>query len=141
MTQGASMTIVEKVLFLRSVDFFAQTAIEDLGRVAALTTDMRFDAEETIFRAGEPVDAIHFIVEGRVAVERDAAPIRPLGAKEALGMVAALDQEPAPHTVRCIEPVYALKLNAHDFHDMLAHDYEQVRAVFRALCRMIRENS
>jgi hypothetical protein len=38
-----------------------------------------------------------------------------------------------------MDPVDALKLNAQDFHDILSLDFELVQAVFRALCRLIRE--
>lgn len=140
MTQENCLSTIEKVLFLKSIDLFAQAAIEDLGRVAALTAEVRFKAGETIFRQGEFVDAIYFVVQGLVAVQRDGARVRQIGAKEAFAVVAALDQEPAAHMATAIEPVHALKLNAQDFHDMLALDYELVRAVFRALCRMIRDN-
>jgi CRP-like cAMP-binding protein len=77
---------------------------------------------------------------GHVAVERNGKRIREVGQTETFAIVAALDQNPAVHTVTALEPVHALKLNAQDFHDILSVDYELVRAVFRALCGMIREN-
>ena len=140
MSQEKELSIIEKVLFLKSIDLFAHAAIEDLGRVAALTANVRFGAGETIFREGELVDAIYFLVMGHVAVERNGKRIREVGQTEAFAIVAALDQNPAVHTVTALEPVHALKLNAQDFHDILSVDYELVRAVFRALCGMIREN-
>ena len=140
MSQEKELSTIEKVLFLKSIDLFGQAAIEDLGRVAALTEEVRFKSGETIFREGEFVDAIYFVVKGRVAVDRNGSRIREVGKKEAFAIVAALDQKPAAHTVTALEPVHALKLNAQDFHDMLSVDYELVRAVFRALCGMIREN-
>ena len=140
MSQEKELSIIEKVLFLKSIDLFAHAAIEDLGRVAALTANVRFGAGETIFREGELVDAIYFLVMGHVAVERNGKRIREVGQTETFAIVAALDQNPAVHTVTALEPVHALKLNAQDFHDILSVDYELVRAVFRALCDMIREN-
>jgi CRP-like cAMP-binding protein len=134
------LSTIEKVLFLKSIDFFADAAIEDLGRVAALTEEVRFKSGETIFREGEFVDALYFVVKGRVEVQRNGKRIREVGEKESFAIVAALDQEPAVHTVTALDQVLALKLNAQDFHDMLSVDYELVRAVFRALCGMIREN-
>ncbi len=56
-----------------------------------------------------------------------------------MGTVAALDRNPAVHTVKAVDPVHALKLSAQDFDDILSLDFELVQAVFRALCRMIRE--
>ncbi|HLN86203.1 MAG TPA: Crp/Fnr family transcriptional regulator [Candidatus Limnocylindrales bacterium] len=139
MSQEKKLSTIEKVLFLKSIDFFADAAIEDLGRVAALTEEIGFDTGETIFREGELVDAIYFVVKGRVEVQRNGKRIREVAEKEAFAIVAALDQEPAVHTVIALEPVHALKLNTQDFHDMLSVDYELVRAVFRALCRIVRE--
>jgi CRP-like cAMP-binding protein len=59
--------------------------------------------------------------------------------KQAFGTVAALDRKPAIHTVKTIDAVHALKLNAQDFDDILAVDFELVRAVIHALCQIIRE--
>jgi len=138
MEQG-TLTAIEKVIFLKSLDIFKHATIEELGGVAALTEEVHFEPGETIFREGEPVDAIYLVLKGRVAVEGNGQVVREVGEKQALGTVAALDRNPAIHTVKAIDAVYALKLNAQDFDDILSLDFELVRAIFRALCRMIRE--
>jgi CRP-like cAMP-binding protein len=137
--EQGTLTAIEKVIFLKSVDIFEHATIEELGRVVALTEEARFKPGETIYREGEPVDAIYFVLKGRVAVEGNGKAIRELGEKQAFGTVAALDLEPAVHTVKAIDPVYALKLNAQDLQDILSLDFELVRAVIRALCRLIRD--
>jgi CRP-like cAMP-binding protein len=137
MEQG-TLTSIEKVIFLKSVDIFKHATIEELGGVAALTEEVHFEPGETIFREGEPVDAIYLVLKGRVAVEGNGQVVREVGEKQAFGTVAALDRNPAIHTVKAIDAVYALKLNAQDFDDILSLDFELVRAIFRALCRMIR---
>ena len=68
MEQG-TLTAIEKVIFLKSVDIFKHATIEELGGVAALTEEVHFQPGETIYREGEPVDAIYFVLKGRVAVE------------------------------------------------------------------------
>jgi CRP-like cAMP-binding protein len=133
------LSAIEKVLFLKSVDVFAHTTIEELGRIATLTQEVRFKAGETIFREGEPVDALYLVLKGRVMVEKNSVKIREIGEKETFATVEALDLAPAAHTVKAIESLHALKLNALDFHEILAQDYELVRAILRSLCRMIRE--
>jgi CRP/FNR family transcriptional regulator, cyclic AMP receptor protein len=138
MEQG-KLTILEKVIFLKSVDIFRPATIENLGGVAALTEEVHFAPGETIYREGEPVDAIYFILEGRVAVEGKGRIVREVGEKQVFGTVAALDLEPAIHTVKAIDPVDALKLNAQDLQDILSLDFELVQAVIRALCRLVRE--
>ena len=138
MMEQGTLTAIEKVIFLKSVDIFKHATIEELGGVAALTEEVHFEPGKTIFREGEPVDAIYLVLKGRVAVEGNGQVVREVGEKQALGTVAALDRNPAIHTVKAIDAVYALKLNAQDFDDILSLDFELVRAIFRALCRMIR---
>jgi len=133
------LTTIEKVIFLKSVDIFKHAAVEELGSVATLTEEVNFEAGETILREGDPTDAIYFILTGRAAVERNGHIVREVGEKQAFGTVAALDLNPALHTVKAIDPVHALKLNVQDFHDILSLDFELVQAVFHALCRLIRE--
>jgi CRP/FNR family transcriptional regulator, cyclic AMP receptor protein len=132
------LTTIEKVIFLKSVDIFSHATIEELGRVAALTEEVHFEPGETIYREGEPTDAIYLILKGRVAVEGNGQLVREIGEKQAFGTVAALDRNPAVHTVKASDSVHALKLNAQDFDDILSLDFELVRAVFHALCRIIR---
>ena len=139
MMEQRRLATVEKVIFLKSVDIFSHATIEELGRVAALTEDVHFEPGETIYREGEPTDAIYLILTGRVVVEDNGDVVREIREKQAFGTVAALDRRPAVHTVKAIDPVYALKLNAQDFDDILSVDFELVRAVFHALCRIIRE--
>jgi len=138
MMELKKLAMIEKVVFLKSVDIFSHATVEALGRVAALTEEVHFEPEATIYREGEPVDAIYLVLKGRVALEEKGQLAREVGEKQAFGTVAALDRNPAIHTVKAIDPVYALKLNAQDFDDILSLDFELVRAVFRALCRMIR---
>lgn len=137
--EGGTLTTIEKVIFLKSIDIFKHAAIEELGRVAALTEEVYFAAGETIIREAEPADAIYLILDGRAGVERNGQIMRELGKKQELGTVAAIDLCPALHNVKAIEPLHALKLNTQDFHDILSQDYELVQAVFHALCRLIRE--
>ena len=137
--EEARLSTIEKILFLKSVDIFAHTTIEELGRIATLTQEVRFKTGETIFREGEPVDALYLVLKGRVMVEKDGVRIREIGEKETFATLAALDLEPAAHTVKALEPVHALKLNALDFHEILSQDYALVRSVFRVLSRLIRD--
>ena len=132
------LTTIEKVIFLKCVDIFSHATIEELGRVAALTEEVHFQPGDAICREGEPVDAIYIILKGHVAVEGNGQVMRKVGEKQAFGTVAALDRNPAVHTVKAIDPVHMLKLNAQDFDDILSVDFGLVRAVLHALCRLIR---
>ena len=133
------LATIEKVIFLKSVDIFSHASIEELGRIAALTDEVRFEPGETIYREGEPTDAIYLVLKGRVAVEGNGRVVREVTDKQAFGTVAALDRNPAVHTLKALDAVHALKLSAQDFDDILSVDFECVRSVIHALCRLIRE--
>lgn len=132
------LTTIEKVIFLKSVDIFEHAPIEELGRVAALTEEAQFEAGETIYREGEPLEAIYIILKGRVAVQSNGKVIREMGEKRAVGTLSALDFNSALRTVKAIEPINALKLQVQDFQDLLSLDFELVKAVFRVVAQQIR---
>jgi CRP-like cAMP-binding protein len=139
-TEPKPLTTIEKVIFLKSMDIFAHATVEQLGAISTLTGEIDFDPGQSIFRQGEPADAIYLILKGKVTVKRDGRIVREMGERQAIGTVAALDLCPALHDVTAVGPVHALELKCADFHDLLALDYELVKAVLRSLCLMIREN-
>lgn len=139
MIEPRLLSTVEKVLFLKSVDIFEHAAIEELGRIASVVQEARFAAGATIYREGDPVDAIYIILSGRVMVQNHGQAGREVGARHAVGVLAALDLNTALRTVIAREPVTVLKLNVQDFQDVLAADFELVKAVFRVVAEHIRQ--
>ena len=136
--ETTSLSTIEKVIFLESVDIFAHLTIEQLGRVAGLTTEVRFHPGETIVREGEPIDAVYLLLSGRVVLEKGGQKVREISDGNALGTVAALDFNPAVHTIKTVDHVHTLRLDARDLHDLLSQDFELVEGVIRVLCRMVR---
>ena len=67
------LSTLEKVLFLKSMDLFENAVIEELGRIATSQQEVEFEAGETIFREGEPVDALYLVLKGRVMAEKRMA--------------------------------------------------------------------
>lgn len=139
MAETSKLSTVEKVLFLKKADIFARASIEQLGRIALLTQEVRFATGETIYRAGEAAEAIYIVLKGRATVERYGKLINEIGENEALGVLVALDDAvPALHTVVAKEPIHALKLDVRDFQDVLSLDFELVKAVFRAIAQRLK---
>ena len=133
------LTTIEKVIFLKCVDFFEHATIEQLGRIAGLTKEVRFQAGETVFEEGGPGDSLYVLITGQAVLEKNGKVVSEIQEKEAFGTLAALDLQPRFYTARAVDPVHAIRLDARDFHDLLSLDIEMVEAVFRVLCRHIRE--
>ena len=133
-----NLTIIEKVIFLKSVDIFEHATVEQLGRVAGLTKEVHFEPGETIFNEGEPGDSFYLLLSGRVFIERNGNTLREMKEKEAFGTLEVLDFHPRATTAKAADQVRALKLNGQEFHDLLSLDIEMVEAVFRMLCGLVR---
>ena len=132
------LTIIEKVIFLKSVDIFEHATVEQLGHIAGLTEEVNFEAGETIYKEGELGDTLYVILSGRVVIERNGSTIHELKEKEAFGTLEVLDFHPRAATAKAIDQVRALKLNGPKFYELLSLDIEMVQAVFRTLCGWIR---
>ncbi len=133
-----TLTTIEKVIFLKSVDIFEHATVEQLGRIAGLTEEVHFEAEEIIFKEGELGDALYLLLNGRVLIEKNGNTIRELKEKEAFGTLEVLDFHPSAATAKAVDHVLALKRNGQEFYDLLSLDIEMVQAVFRMLCGLVR---
>jgi CRP-like cAMP-binding protein len=133
-----NLSIIEKVIFLKSVDIFEHATVEQLGRIAGLTEEVHFESGEIIFKEGEPGDALYLPLSGQVFIEKNGHILREMKEKEAFGTLEALDFHPRATTARAVDHVRALKLNGQEFHDLLSLDIEMVQAVFRMLCGLVR---
>lgn len=133
-----NLSIIEKVIFLKSVDIFEHATVEQLGRIAGLTEEVHFEPGETIFKEGEPGDAFYLLLSGRVFIEKNGNTLREMKEKEAFGTLEVLDFHPRAATAKAVDQVRALKLNGQEFHDLLALDIEMVQAVLRTLCGLVR---
>ena len=138
MSTENNLTTIEKVIFLKSVDIFEHATVEQLGRIAGLTEEVHFEAGETIYKEGEPGDALYLLLNGRVLIEKNGNTIRELKETEAFGTLEVLDFNPRATTAKAVDHVRALKLNGQEFYDLLSLDIEMVQAVFRMLCGLVR---
>jgi CRP-like cAMP-binding protein len=134
-----NLTTIEKIIFLKSVDIFEHATIEQLGRIAGLTEEARFESGQTIFKEGDPGDALYLVLSGRVLIERNGVTIREIEERDAFGTLEVLDFHPRAATAKAAGQVRALKLDGRQFHDLLALDVEMVESVFRMLCGHIRK--
>jgi CRP/FNR family transcriptional regulator, cyclic AMP receptor protein len=132
------LAIIEKIIFLKSVDIFEHATVEQLGHIAGLTEEVTFEAGKTIYKEEEPGDALYVILSGRVLIERNGSTIRELTEKEAFGTLEVLDFHPRAATAKAVDRVRALKLDGSRFYELLSLDIEMVQAVFRTLCSWIR---
>lgn len=143
----ATMSDVERVLFLRKVPLFAELAPQDLGTVAAVADERTFVDGETIAGQGEPGDELHIVVDGAVRVLRDdpgagaemELAVRRQG--DVVGEMALITQEPRMASLVASGEVRTLRLGRSEFEGVLRERPDTAIAVIRVLSLRLVESA
>jgi hypothetical protein len=133
-----TMNILEKVLFLESVDIFKKNNTDDLTALAAITHECSYRAGEYILTEGEPGDALIIITRGAAEIAKKGKRLLEIGEKGHLGSVSLLDQKPHAADARATTDCEALVINRTDFMDLVADRVELLHGIFLALTDRLR---
>ena len=132
------LSLVEKVLMLKSAPIFAGTADSVLAEVAGLVEEISFETDQVIFHKGDPGDSLYVIVSGSVKVWDGERLLNELKEGEAFGELALLDPEPRLGTVRAAEPTHLLRLDSPSFREVLDSQPEVSSAILRVVTKYLR---
>lgn len=124
---------IEVVVFLQSVDLFRFCRAEELLRLARISRQQSYAAEETIYSAGERPDGIYCVVRGEVALSGESEPERRVAPLYTFGVRGVLTGRMRVENARAAVDSLVLFFDAEDFFDLLAHNIDIVRALFRQL--------
>jgi CRP/FNR family cyclic AMP-dependent transcriptional regulator len=133
------LSILEKVLFLKSVDLFSQIPGEDLTQVALVTTEAEHDQGDEVFGEGEVGDALYVVLDGKVRVHEHDRVIAELGERECFGEMGILDPAPRKATVTAITDTRLLRIGREDFQEILAEKPEIALGIIKVLTRRLRD--
>jgi CRP-like cAMP-binding protein len=131
-------TTIEKVIFLQNVDVFSHVSTEQLAYVAAITEEVSYLENDTIFEAGQPSDALYLVLEGVVRLHRDGEEITTAKAKDAFGTWSLFDDEPRVATATAVEDSRLLRIDREEFHDLLSDHTEITQAVLKNIAGRMR---
>ncbi|MDP6356445.1 MAG: cyclic nucleotide-binding domain-containing protein [Planctomycetota bacterium] len=134
------LSTIEKVLFLKSVDFFNKIPSEDLALIAQIAEEEEFFEDDYIITQGETGSDMYIIVEGEVRVLiGEGTEVARLGEKQCVGEMSLLDAEPRSASVVAANDVKVLKIGQESFYDILYERTEIVQGVISLLIRRLRE--
>ena len=143
----ATMSDVERVLFLRKVPLFAELAPQDLQRVAAVADERAFVDGETIAGQGEPGDEAHIVVDGEVRVLRvdpgtdSESELARRTQGDVVGEMALITQEPRMASLVASGEVRTLRLGRKEFEGVLRERPDTAIAVIRVLSQRLVESA
>lgn len=135
---GNMLSIVEKVLILKSSPLFSETPDNVLADIADLVEEIAAEEKQVIFQRGEPGDSLYIIVSGAVQVWEGERLLNTLGEGDLFGELALLDPEPRLATVKTTESTRLLRLDESHFHEVLAVRPEVSAAIIRVITRYLR---
>ncbi len=135
----ATLSVMERVLFLRRVPLFADLAPVDLQQVAALAVEQVYPDGEVLAEQGEAGEEMFIIVSGEVRVLANGAEVARRGAGEVVGEMAIISQEPRMATLVAAGAVRVLSLDQASFEGLLRERPDVSLAVMRVLCGRLRQ--
>jgi HEAT repeat protein len=139
-----TLSLMERILFLRRVPLFADLPPAELKQVAGITGELLFADGETIARQGELGDEMYIIVSGVVRVVAGASEgaERELARRQSgdyVGEMAIISHEPRMASLVAAGEVRLLYIDQGRFEGILRERPETSLAVMRQLCARLRE--
>lgn len=127
----AELVQIERVIFLQSADLFTRCKAEEVLRIAAIAHERRFNAGDAIYKAGRPATALFLVVQGQIALDGADAEFRTVGPLCAFGVKDILCGRLRHRSATAEMETLTLAIEAEDFFDLLSHNIEIVKALFR----------
>lgn len=142
----ATLSLMERILFLRRVPLFANLPPADLKQVAAISGEMLFADGDMLAEQGETGDELFVIVAGEVSVRvstagAPAAIVAQRKSGDYVGEMALISQEPRIADLVAVGEVRTICIDRTAFEQLLRERPEVSLAVMRTLCVRLKELS
>jgi signal-transduction protein with cAMP-binding, CBS, and nucleotidyltransferase domain len=137
----ATLSTMERILFLRRVPLFADLSPADLKQVAAAIGERLHTDGDVIAQEGDPGEELYIITSGavRVLAGADKAEVARRGPGEYVGEMAIISQEPRMASLVAAGEVRLLSLERAAFEEVLRERPEAGLAVMRVLIARLKE--
>ena len=141
----ATLSLMERILFLKRVPLFKNLAPGDIKQVAALAQEESFSDGVTIVREGDIGDVMFIIISGEVRIlitqGQKEMEIARRKAGEYVGEMALISRDPRMATVSAVGDVRALSIDQKSFESLLRDRPDASLAVIQVLSERLKEAS
>jgi CRP-like cAMP-binding protein len=133
------MSVFQKVMFLKTTDFFADTPEELLAKIAPKLDEVEIEAGKQVLVQGQPNDSIYMIVDGAIRIHRGANEIVSLETSETFGEMGILDPNAtASATVSTTKPTRMIRLEGGAFLDLLDKNADIAQNMLLVMAQRLR---
>ena len=138
-----TLSLMDRILFLKRVPMFAALSPTDLQQVAAIATEEIFPDGEMIVQEGEPGDALFVIVSGEVRIchtkDNQEEEVARRKSGEYVGEMAIINRAPRNATVIASGDVRTLCIDQKSFEGLMRERPEVSLYIIRVLSKRINE--
>lgn len=139
----ATLSWMERILFLKRVPLFENLSPGDIKQVAALAQEESFSDGASLVREGDIGDVMFIIVSGEVRVwisqVQKEIELARRKAGEYVGEMALISKEPRSATVSAVGDVRTLSIDQRSFESLLRDRPDASLAVIQVLCERLKE--
>ena len=141
----ATLTIMDRIVFLRRVPLFAHIETADLKQIAQIASEHLYGDGDFIARQAEIGNEMFIIMSGevRVVVRTTESQDRELARRqpgEVVGEMSILSQEPRMASLVAVGDVRTLTVEQRQFEGILRERPDTALAVMRVLCARLKES-
>jgi len=139
--QGARRRAADKRTALRSLPILADIDDEHLAQLSRMVEHHRVPANEWLFHAGDPSDAIYIVDSGRfVAINAAGHVVGEMASGESMGELGVIAGATRAAGVQALRDSAVWKIAADTFTDVLATTPRLQSVMLRAMATMLRES-
>ena len=132
------LSIIERVLILKTVGIFGETPDHLLAEVADLLEEQHLSPGETFITKGDLATCMYIIVNGEVSIHDGDYQLNQLGPRDIVGEMAVLDAAPRSASVTSMSDTHLLKLDRTPFFELIADRTEVAQGIIRVLAGRLR---
>ena len=138
-TEGgkAMLTLVEKVMLLRTVDFLAEVDEEVLADAAAALVELVFKPGDTIVAKDERSSAMYLVVEGPVGMINGDRASTTFRERESFGELALLNPSPQDVAVAALTDARLLRLDQAPLFELIEDHPSVAQGIIQRLAQRL----
>ncbi len=129
--------LTEKMLHIRQIPVGAMLPPHVLRVIAEHLQERTFGKGSRLMRRGEPIDGLHMLIEGGVALTREEASLGELEAPQTLGFLGILARQDGPYDATAKQDVRALELETDTLLELFEDHFELLSATLRYLAERL----
>ena len=137
-TDSPMLSIVQRVMILKTLSIFADTPDDALAELAELVEEEIALPGEVIIREGEPGQSLFVVVSGKAEVIDGKRVINQLGERAVFGELSLLDSAPRTATIRASEETRLLRIDQAPFYELMSDYVEVALGTIHMLTRNLR---